>query len=140
MRDAVVQVLNLFYDAKEVARAKALSQLNNGSKKKKKKKSDDDSTPPTLSEEEKQRIGYEAAATATAFTGLDVMVTPTTKGEFGDYQCNAAIGLVRMSSWHHEVYYSHLWCNFVSPGDDSDCAAKLVDGDGRIRNCRSQVY
>ena len=101
MRDAVVQVLNLFYDAKEVARAKALSQLNKGSTKKKKKKSDDDSTPPTLSEEEKQRIGDEATATATAFTGLDDMVTPTTKREFGDYQCHAAMGLARMSSWHH---------------------------------------
>eukprot|EP00586_Coscinodiscus_wailesii_P023737 CAMPEP_0172499190 /NCGR_PEP_ID=MMETSP1066-20121228/123668_1 /TAXON_ID=671091 /ORGANISM="Coscinodiscus wailesii, Strain CCMP2513" /LENGTH=716 /DNA_ID=CAMNT_0013272801 /DNA_START=353 /DNA_END=2503 /DNA_ORIENTATION=- len=117
--DAVVQVLNSSFDAKDVARAKALSQLEKGSKKKKKKKKksddggvgDDANAPPALSEEEKQRIGDEAAAAASAFTGLDAMVTRATKGEFGDYQCNAAMGLARNVG--------------MAP---RDCAAKLVEG------------
>lgn len=37
----------------------------------------------------------EAVAAAKPFSYADVMVTPATKDEFGDYQCNAAMGLAK---------------------------------------------
>ena len=40
-----------------------------------------------------EAVATEAMASAVPFTGIDAMVTPATKEEFGDYQCNAAMGL-----------------------------------------------
>jgi len=119
VRSILIQVLNDTFDPSEVARAVALAKLEPKKKKKKKKKKNNDSnaeateTPPEpqMSDEEKQAIGDAAAASAKAFDMSDVMVTPATKLEFGDYQCNAAMGLAK-----------HVG---LSP---RDCAMKIVEG------------
>ena len=64
-----------------------------------------------MSQEEKDAIGQVAADAAKPFGFSDAMVTPATKLEFGDYQCNAAMGLAKNVG--------------MSP---RDCAMKIVDG------------
>jgi hypothetical protein len=103
--------LNQEFDSKQVAKNAALVKLQPKKKKKKKKKKQqqqpqegegsgsgsDDAIPkePELSMEEKEAIGNAAAEAALPFGKGDCMVTPATKLEFGDYQCNAAMGLAR---------------------------------------------
>jgi len=50
---------------------------------------------PKMSQEERDALMDAAAAAAVPFTDKDAMVTPATKPEFGDYQCNAAMSLAR---------------------------------------------
>ena len=100
----VTQVLNESFDPSEVAYNAALAKLEPKKKKKKKKKKDPiseestastDPKEPTLSQEEKKVICDIAANAAVPFGASDAMVTPATKLEFGDYQCNAAMGLAK---------------------------------------------
>ncbi|CAB9498736.1 Arginine--tRNA ligase [Seminavis robusta] len=104
VRTAVVKSLNDLFDPKEVARGNALAKLNKPKKKKKKKKKqqpeeDEQQQPqpeePTMSKEEKNAIVDAAVAAAKPFSYEDVMVTPATRDDFGDYQCNAAMGLAK---------------------------------------------
>jgi hypothetical protein len=95
VQQAVLEVLDELFDPAEVARGSALAKLDTGGKKKKKKKNDDAPTESELSDEEKQAIADKAAAEAKPFSIADAMVTPATKEEFGDYQCNAALGLAK---------------------------------------------
>ena len=110
VREQIVTVLNDEFDSKEVARSIALSKLEPKKKKnkKKKKKKNNDETgttaqteapkeegPPPLTQEEKDAIGNKAAEEALPFGISDTMVTPATKLEFGDYQCNAAMSLAK---------------------------------------------
>lgn len=117
VRSIIIQVLNDTFDPAEVARGAALAKLEpKKKKKKKKKKKAEDDTPdeaeePQMSDEEKQAIGDAAASAAKPFTTQDAMVTPATKLEFGDYQCNAAMGLAKSVG--------------LSP---RECAAKIVEG------------
>lgn len=117
VKDCIVQVLNDSFDPKEVARAAALAKLQPKKKKKKKKKNAEDGgesdvpKEPEMSQEEKDAIADAAAASALPFGYSDAMVTPATKLEFGDYQCNAAMSLARNVG--------------LSP---RDCATKIVDG------------
>ena len=121
IKEGIVQVLNESFDSKEVARAAALAKLEPKKKKKKKKKKQADDAAaapkadaeeiPPLTQEEKDAIGEAAAQSAKPFGFEDTMVTPATKLEFGDYQCNAAMGLARNVG--------------LAP---RDCAMKIVDG------------
>jgi len=122
IKDCTVKVLNDSFDPAECARTAALTKLEPKKKKKKKKKkpqgSDDAGRvesesiePPQLTQEEKDAIGDAAAAAAVPFGIRDAMVTPATKAEFGDYQCNAAMGLAKNLG--------------ISP---RDCANEIVDG------------
>lgn len=101
VRDAVVGSLNDLFDPEEVARGSALAKLNKPKKKKKKKKKGQEeaaeSKPeePSMSDEEKKAIVEAAVAEAKPFSHADVMVTAATKDDFGDYQCNAAMGLAK---------------------------------------------
>ena len=110
VQQAVVDVLNDLFDPADVARGAALAKLNKG-KKKKKRNDDNAEAEPELSEEEKKAIGDKAAAEAKPFTISDAMVTPATKAEFGDYQCNAAMGLAKSVGMNPR-----------------ECAQKIVDG------------
>jgi len=124
IKDCTVQVLNDTFDSKECARVAALAKLEPKKKKKKKKKkkqgdgnedavkpSESETTEPQLTQEEKDAIGDAAAAAAASFGVKDAMITPATKAEFGDYQCNAAMGLAKNLG--------------MSP---RDCASKIIDG------------
>lgn len=114
IKESVVKVLNETFDAKEVARAAALAKLEPKQKKKKKKSTDevsDDVEKPEMSMEEKEAIAAAAAQAAKPFNFEDTMVTPATRLEFGDYQCNAAMGLAKNVG--------------MSP---RECALKIVDG------------
>jgi Arginyl tRNA synthetase N terminal domain len=100
VKDSVVASLNDLFDPKEVAKGNALAKLNKPQKKKKKKKGQEDAGEPEpeepgMSEEEKNAIIEAAISEAKPFSHEDVMVTPATKDEFGDYQCNAAMGLAK---------------------------------------------
>ena len=97
VEQAVVDVLNDVFDPAEVARGAALAKLEKGKKKNKKgkKQNDEAAAEPELSDAEKQAIADRAAAEAKPFSFHDAMVTPATKAEFGDYQCNAAMGLAK---------------------------------------------
>lgn len=121
VREQIVTVLNDEFDSKEVARSIALSKLEPKKKKNKKKKKKNNDTsaqaetpkeegPPPLTQEEKDAIGNKAAEEALPFGISETMVTPATKLEFGDYQCNAAMGLAKNVG--------------MSP---RDCATKIVD-------------
>lgn len=113
--------LNDLFDPKEVARGNALAKLNKPKKKKKKKKkkgqeeaaaTTDDPEPeePEMSEEEKEAIVAAAVAAAKPFSEEDTMVTPATRDDFGDYQCNAAMGLAKAVGMNPR-----------------DCATKIVE-------------
>jgi len=107
VREAVVDTLNDLFDPEEVAKANVLAKLNKPKKQKKKKKKNADaeaaaaeSDPepeeePQMPEEEKQALIEAAVAAAKPFSYEDVMVTPATRDDFGDYQCNAAMGLAK---------------------------------------------
>eukprot|EP00592_Proboscia_alata_P010996 CAMPEP_0194355582 /NCGR_PEP_ID=MMETSP0174-20130528/3468_1 /TAXON_ID=216777 /ORGANISM="Proboscia alata, Strain PI-D3" /LENGTH=788 /DNA_ID=CAMNT_0039124911 /DNA_START=159 /DNA_END=2525 /DNA_ORIENTATION=+ len=105
LRDEVVQVLQQLYDYKEVAAGSALAKLDGGKKKKKKKKKkggDEEVAIATAEEEvekppvvDRQAVIEEAKLNAKPFGQRDSMVTQATKAEFGDYQCNAAMGLAK---------------------------------------------
>ena len=122
VREGIVKVLNDAFDPKEVARAAALSKLEPKRKKKQKKKKPNaeegaavntlnEDEEPELTQEQKDQIGNAAAEAAKPFGFEDAMVTAATKLEFGDYQCNAAMGLAKNVG--------------LSP---RDCAVKIVDG------------
>lgn len=113
IKESVMKVLNETFDAKEVARAAALAKLEPNQKKKKKKSAEvsDDVEKPEMSMEEKEAIADAAAKAAKPFNFEDTMVTPATRLEFGDYQCNAAMGLAKNVG--------------MSP---RECALKIVDG------------
>ncbi|EED93932.1 arginyl-trna synthetase [Thalassiosira pseudonana CCMP1335] len=64
-----------------------------------------------MSDEERTTIIEAAASSAKPFTIGDSMVTPATKPEFGDYQCNAAMSLAKSAG--------------LNP---RECASKIVDG------------
>eukprot|EP00566_Odontella_aurita_P005121 CAMPEP_0113596738 /NCGR_PEP_ID=MMETSP0015_2-20120614/40522_1 /TAXON_ID=2838 /ORGANISM="Odontella" /LENGTH=621 /DNA_ID=CAMNT_0000504325 /DNA_START=22 /DNA_END=1884 /DNA_ORIENTATION=- /assembly_acc=CAM_ASM_000160 len=129
VRSAVVSVLNDAFDPAEVARGAAMTKLDKGKKKKKKNKKnnkkggDNDpaaaatpaeetpEVPPPMSEEERRAIGDAAAASANPFGTMDTMVTPATRSDFGDYQCNAAMGLAKNVGMNPR-----------------ECASRIVDG------------
>ena len=118
VRDAVVQSLIELFDPKEVAKGNALAKLNKPKKKKKKKKkgqeeadaAEPEQEEPELSEEEKDAIVAAAIAEAKPFSDDDTMVTPATRADFGDYQCNAAMGLAKAVGMNPR-----------------ECATKIVD-------------
>lgn len=118
IKETIVKVLNDTFDAKEVAKSKALAKLEPNQKKKKKKKNaasgeEEDKKEEgkiQMTEEEKTAIVEAAAAAAKPFGFDDTMVTQATRLEFGDYQCNAAMGLAKNVG--------------MSP---RECANKIVD-------------
>jgi hypothetical protein len=112
VRSSVVDVLNEIFDPSEIAKGAAIAKLD-GKKKKKKKKGGDEPAQdePTMSDEERQAIIDAAVAAAKPFSTMDAMVTPATKPEFGDYQCNAAMSLSKSAG--------------LNP---RDCASKIVEG------------
>lgn len=116
IKEMVVKVLNDTFDAKEVAKAVALAKLEPNQKKRKNKnknavsEEEKEQDRVELSQEEKNTIAEAAAAAAKPFSFDDTMVTPATRLEFGDYQCNAAMGLAKSVG--------------MSP---RECANKIVD-------------
>jgi hypothetical protein len=121
VQQAVLDVLNETFDPAEVARGAALAKLDEGKKKKKKKNNQEETVAvePELSDEEKQAIAENAAAQAKPFSFNDCMVTAATKAEFGDYQCNAAMGLAKsvgMNPRYRSARYfvSNVFCRFTS--------------------------
>lgn len=107
IRNTVADVLNESFDYKQVAKSIAMEKLEpNKKKKQKKNKSQNDTIAQPLdesggtdtnilSEEEKTSILQQAMEQATPFQIQDTMITPATKLEFGDYQCNAAMSLAK---------------------------------------------
>lgn len=103
IRTAVLEVLNEIFDPADIARGAAIAKLDGKKKKKKKKKKPQgeeqpaaiEEEEPKMSEEERASIIEAAVAAAQPFTSQDTMVTPATKNEFGDYQCNAALSLAK---------------------------------------------
>lgn len=113
VQSCIVDVLNDLYDYKQVARAQAVARLTKKTATKKKQKQKGASAaesevvlPLPLDEQEQDMEEEQAAAAATArmvdaavaaapaqFTAGDAAVTAATRAEFGDYQCNAAMGL-----------------------------------------------
>ena len=121
VRDLVATALNDIFDPKEIARNAAIAKLDGKKKKKKKNKkkgADEAATPeeeeeqdePKMSEEERNSIIQAAVDAALPFSTRDAMVTPATKPEFGDYQCNAAMSLAKSAG--------------LNP---RECATKIVD-------------
>ena len=125
VRSSIAEVLNEIFDPAEIAKGAAIAKLdgkkNKKQKKKKKKKPNNDDNnnepaaakeeePPPMSEEERTSIIQEAILNAKPFTIHDTMVTPATKAEFGDYQCNAAMSLSKSAG--------------LNP---RDCATKIVE-------------
>lgn len=125
VRSSIAEVLNEIFDPAELAKGAAIAKLdgkkNKKQKKKKKKKPQSDNNndepaaakeeePPPMSEEERTLIIQEAISNAKPFTLHDTMVTPATKAEFGDYQCNAAMSLSKSAG--------------LNP---RDCATKIVE-------------
>ena len=108
VRSSIVSTLNQIFDPVELAKGSAVAKLD--SKKKKKKKIDDEKEP-NMSSQEREAIIDAAAKAAKPFCIEDAMVTPATKPEFGDYQCNAAMSLAKSAG--------------LNP---RDCAAKIVQG------------
>lgn len=114
VRSSVVRVLNEIFDPVEIAKGAAIAKLDGKKKTKKKKQPQDEQSPqdePSLSEDERNAIINAAAASAKPFSNTDAMITPATKPEFGDYQCNAAMSLAKSAG--------------LNP---RDCAAKIVEG------------
>jgi Arginyl tRNA synthetase N terminal domain len=105
VRNVVVASLNTLFDPKEVARGNALAKLDKQLPKKKEKKArpndaaaaaePPEETTTLLSDEERNVIIEAAISQAKPFSWEDVMVTPATRDDFGDYQCNAAMGLAK---------------------------------------------
>jgi Arginyl tRNA synthetase N terminal domain/tRNA synthetases class I (R) len=95
VQDCIVEVLNDLFDPKQVARSQALAKLNKKKKPNRKAAEDDDGTTTVMmSPEEIEALVEQAVQAAPSkFTALDAAVTVATKTEFGDYQCNAAMGL-----------------------------------------------
>jgi len=126
VRSSIAEVLNEIFDPAEIAKGAAIAKLdgkkNKKQKKKKKKKPNNgnngneqptaakEEEPPPMSEEERTLIIQEAISNAKPFTIQDTMVTPATKAEFGDYQCNAAMSLSKSAG--------------LNP---RDCATKIVE-------------
>ena len=118
VRTLIAEVLNDLYDPVELAKNAAIAKLDGKKKqkkqkKKKKKQSEDDATkqqpsaekeanddeePPPMSEEERNAIIQEAMSNAQPFTPQNTMVTPATKLEHGDYQCNVAMSLSKSAN------------------------------------------
>lgn len=98
VQDCVVEVLNDLFDPKEVARGQALAKLTKKKKNKKSRKGDvvEDEVEEERewTTEEKEAMVEQAVRVAPdQFTAEDAAVTVATRPEFGDYQCNAAMGL-----------------------------------------------
>ena len=111
----MADVLNELYDPAEVAKGAVLAKWAKPSNKKSKKPkqqpttdTDTDTATTTTtttttnsessnvqSDEALQNAINAAIAVAKPFARIDTMVTPATKPEFGDYQCNVALGLSR---------------------------------------------
>lgn len=120
VREVVATALNDIFDPKEIAKNAAIAKLDGKKKKKKNKKKknvdesatkqEEEAEKPKMSEEERNSIIQAAIDAAQPFTTRDAMVTPATKPEFGDYQCNAAMSLAKSAG--------------LNP---RDCATKIVD-------------
>ncbi len=121
VREVVAAALNDIFDPKDIAKNAAIAKLdgNKTKKNKKKKKNVDESATnnqeeedqePKMSEEERNAIIQSAIDAAQPFSTRDAMVTPATKPEFGDYQCNAAMSLAKSAG--------------LNP---RECATKIVD-------------
>ena len=121
VREVVASALNDIFDPKEIAKNAAIAKLDGKKKKKKNKKKknvdesatnqqEEEKQEPKMSEEERNSIIQAAVDAAQPFTTRDAMVTPATKPEFGDYQCNAAMSLAKSAG--------------LNP---RECAAKIVD-------------
>ena len=108
IREAVTNVLNESFDYKEVAKNAALAKFE---KKKKKKNQEEAAEEDTVPKVDLDAVAEAAKVGATPFTVTDSMVTPATKLEFGDYQCNAAMGLAKNVKMQPR-----------------ECAAKIVEG------------
>ena len=116
IREAVTQVLNESFDYQEVAKNAALAKFEKKPNKKKKKKNAEDENDVIQEKDHEPKIDLEAVAEAaiagaSPFAINDSMVTPATKLEFGDYQCNAAMGLAKNVKMQPR-----------------ECAAKIVEG------------
>lgn len=111
VRSSIVSTLNTIFDPAEIAKGAAIAKLDGKKKKKKKTDEDDNEQPSSMSPEEREAIISAAATNAKPFSIMDTMVTPATKPEFGDYQCNAAMSLAKSAG--------------LNP---RECAAKIVEG------------
>ena len=112
VRSSIVTALNDVFDPVEIAKGAAIAKLDNKKKKKKKKKNAEDAQEeePAMSPEEREAIISTAGENAKPFSQKDTMVTPATKPEFGDYQCNAAMSLAKSAG--------------LNP---RECASKIVE-------------
>jgi len=122
VREVVATALNDIFDPKEIAKNAATAKLDGKKKKKKNKKKknvdesaannkpEEEEQKPKMSEEERNSIIQAAIDAAQPFSTRDAMVTPATKPEFGDYQCNAAMSLAKSAG--------------LNP---RECATKIVD-------------
>lgn len=114
VREAIATVLNEEFDYKEVAKNAALGKLQKKKKKKKAKNKGDSEEDENNQEKpfvDLEAVAEKAMANAKPFSLMDTMVTPATKLEFGDYQCNAAMGLAKNVQMQPR-----------------DCAAKIIEG------------
>ena len=122
VREVVAAALNDIFDPKEIAKNAAINKLD-GKKKKNKNKNkknnvdesatnnqEEEEQQPKMSEDERNSIIQSAIDAVQPFTTRDAMVTPATKPEFGDYQCNAAMSLAKSAG--------------LNP---RECATKIVD-------------
>ena len=117
VRSSIVATLNSVFDPVEIARGAAIAKLDSKKKKKKKKNADDaQGEEPAMSPEEREAVVSAAGENAKPFSLTDAMVTPATKPEFGDYQCNAAMSLAKSAG--------------LNP---RDCASKIVEGLKQIK-------
>lgn len=126
VRSSVVSVLNEIFDPAEIAKGAAIAKLDGkkNKKQKKKKKHDDDAAEDEpkesqMSEDEREAIIQAAIAAAKPFSTVDAMVTPATKPEFGDYQCNAgeldpspSVSLA-VPVWSRSRFNDRFQCNGV---------------------------
>jgi arginyl-tRNA synthetase len=107
LQDSVVHVLNDLFDPAQVAKGNALAKLSKQKGKKGKQPQDASAAAAPAASEQTQRdeeeeheamlqkMVAEAQEQARPFGRSDAMLTPATKLEFGDYQCNAAMGLAK---------------------------------------------
>jgi tRNA synthetases class I (R)/Arginyl tRNA synthetase N terminal domain len=129
IQNCVVDVLNELYNPQQIARgrilAKILANQNSNDKKKKKKSFNTTETDSTQTTNKELNVNEINALVDTElqqqhnrnhimFTKNDAAVTTATKSEFGDYQCNAAMGFATAISAVQQL--EHLTrCNHDVP-------------------------
>lgn len=115
LKETVVQALNEAFDPVDVKRG-----IEEAVQKQQQKKSKEAPSPSVVS-------NYQFSG----FTTSDAMVTPATKPEFGDYQCNAAMGLAKKVGMKPRDCSSRI-SDKLSPLIDSVMEQPQIAGPGFI--------